>query len=273
MEDSLKELSLRKCGFFDIPINKIRRLKNLKRLNIGHNPLTSLGKQSLNGTFCLTELDLTETLFPLDSGIFEAQGDCLRGITLDNRDLTTVPIQILQDLKIISEVNLKNNKIQVLPRNAFGGIHANSLFLSDNPLSDIQPGAFSDLKSSLSVGLVNTKITDINFVLEYERNKFRELWFDGTVIPCSCNISKIFNLVEPWTLDGSCFRGDVEYYLKDLETKTELRNNCTEETRVIYENASEDKFRESHTNTGRTLTINTTCTIITLFMLLITYIF
>ena len=269
LEKSLMGLSLRKCGFRDIPISQIRELKSLKTLNVGHNPLTSLNKHSLNGSFCLTELDVTETLFPLDVGIFEAQGDCLRGITLDKRDLTTIPIQILHGLKNIGEVNLKSNKIEVLPRNAFGGIPATSWMLTENPLHEIKPGAFSDLRSHLSLGLENTRISDINFILGYEKNKFREIWFDGTVIPCSCNISRIFDLVEPWTLDGSCFRGDVEYYLKDLETKTELIDNCTEEVKYQSVSGGEPDARQSHANTGITLAIDTTRFVIKVLSILL----
>ncbi|XP_041362700.1 leucine-rich repeat and immunoglobulin-like domain-containing nogo receptor-interacting protein 3 isoform X2 [Gigantopelta aegis] len=268
LENSLQKLSLRKCGFSDIPISKIGELKKLKSLNIEHNPLTSLGKHSFNGSFCLSELDLSDTLFPRDAGIFEAQGDCLRGITLNSLDLTTIPIQILQGLRHIGEVSLKSNKIQVLPRNAFGGIPATSLMLSENPLTEIKPGAFSDLRQHLSIELKETKIPDINFILEYEKNKFREIWFDGTVIPCSCNISRIFDLVEPWTLDGSCFIGDVEYYLRDLETKTELRDNCTSTEDVKYVSFSGDETHQASTNAGITLAVNTIWyVIITLFVL------
>ena len=79
---------------------------------------------------------------------FRGLEDTLQGVNLADNELAEVPVETLRTLRLLSSLDLTNNRIQYVPNNAFVTIRLKTLKLSDNNLT-LAEGAFAGLKQSL----------------------------------------------------------------------------------------------------------------------------
>jgi len=79
---------------------------------------------------------------------FRGLEDTLQGLNLADNELTEVPVETLRTLRLLSSLDVTNNKIQYVPNNAFVTIRLKTLKLSDNNIT-LADGAFNGLEQSL----------------------------------------------------------------------------------------------------------------------------
>ena len=79
---------------------------------------------------------------------FRGLEDTLQGVNLADNELAEVPVETLRTLRLLSSLDLTNNRIQYVPNNAFVTIRLKTLKLSDNNLT-LAEGAFNGLEQSL----------------------------------------------------------------------------------------------------------------------------
>ena len=79
---------------------------------------------------------------------FRGLEDTLQGVNLADNELAEVPVETLRTLRLLSSLDLTNNRIQYVPNNAFVTIRLKTLKLSDNNLT-LAEGAFAGLEQSL----------------------------------------------------------------------------------------------------------------------------
>ena len=79
---------------------------------------------------------------------FRGLEDTLQGLNLADNELTEVPVETLRTLRLLSSLDVTNNKIQYVPNNAFVTIRLKTLKLSDNNIT-LADGALNGLEQSL----------------------------------------------------------------------------------------------------------------------------
>jgi len=87
-------------------------------------------------------------LSKIDPEAFRGLEDTLQGLNLADNALTEVPVETLRTLRILSSLDLTNNRVQYVPNNAFVTLRLNTLKFSDNNIT-LAEGAFNGLEQSL----------------------------------------------------------------------------------------------------------------------------
>ena len=97
----------------------------------------------------ITNLQLNNAkITKMSPDAFRGLEDTLQGLNLADNELSEVPVETLRTLRLLSSLDLTNNRIQFVPNNAFVTIRLKTLKLSDNNLT-LAEGAFNGLEQSL----------------------------------------------------------------------------------------------------------------------------
>lgn len=167
-------------------------------------------------------------LSQISANAFRGLEDTLQGLNLADNDLTEVPVETLRTLRLLSSLDLTNNKIQYVPNNAFVTIRLKTLKLSDNNLT-LAEGAFNGLEQSLKnvnlkgchlkeVPKALSKLAGLAF-LDLAQNTIRDLGsgeLSGLASLTALNLER--NVIQ--SLDS-----DVFYGVNDTLSSLSLLNN------------------------------------------------
>ena len=97
----------------------------------------------------ITNLQLNNAkLAKISPNAFRGLEDTLQGLNMADNELTEIPVETLRTLRLLSSLDVTNNRIQYVPNNAFVTIRLKTLKLSDNNLT-LAEGAFNGLEQSL----------------------------------------------------------------------------------------------------------------------------
>ena len=143
-------LSLEGNKLRTLPEGLFRNLTSLKKLDLSNNGLEVVEKGSFHGLTKLTEIDLSSNrLSCLPNGIFKDVGN-----DGDNGYLYTVTLR------------LQGNMLSTLDGAFDGFVMLGRLFLQDNQLSSILPGALKGLNYLDHLDLSNNRLTTLEHIFD-----------------------------------------------------------------------------------------------------------
>ncbi|XP_041362699.1 insulin-like growth factor-binding protein complex acid labile subunit isoform X1 [Gigantopelta aegis] len=226
LESTLRDLELRGCSLTTVPTNAIKNLKGLKSLNLASNRISRIYSNSLDGSYCLNELDISNMKILFRQDMFDGQKSCLKDLKLRNMSLSSIPLKTLSKLPNLRYLFLNNNFIKVLRRNAFKGIRAQTITLSNSPLKTIEKGAFNGLPRPMYLGIERTNITNLQFFFDYKENTFGWLGVRGSSIPCDCTLARIMSNMADSGLYGYCLYYGRQLHFRSNELLSILSSDC-----------------------------------------------
>ncbi|XP_047454141.1 toll-like receptor 21 [Mugil cephalus] len=152
---SLQTLNLRNNRISVIFKGTFWNLKNLTILDLGGNKITHFQKSGLDGLKSLSKFYLDgNNLQQIESSLYHAFQDTLRVLDLQGNEIrfferTTIsPFMNLSNLRDLKLDGQRPHGMTVLPRNFFHGLHSlESLYLTNNYISHLDPSVFDDLTS------------------------------------------------------------------------------------------------------------------------------
>ena len=115
---------------------------------INNSDVSQLADNSFRG-LKISNLQINNAkLSKISANAFRGLEDTLQGLNLADNDLSEIPVETLRTLRLLTSLDLTNNRIQYVPNNAFVTIRLKTLKLSDNNLT-LAEGAFNGLEQSL----------------------------------------------------------------------------------------------------------------------------
>ncbi|PIK37815.1 hypothetical protein BSL78_25348 [Apostichopus japonicus] len=117
---------------------------------------------------------------------------------LAGNNLTIIPIELLQTLSYLETVVLNRNQIDSVPSSSFqNNRNLSDLYLFDNQIHTISPGAFIGLQHLASIDLNNNLLG--RFAL-LELANYRKVYLDGNflselIVPSDCTFPSLLELV------------------------------------------------------------------------------
>ena len=202
------------------------RLKNINKIILSHNKLTSLQPRTFHSIHYLTTLDLSYNyLTTLEAGVFEAafHGGCnelfFTGIicTLDisHNNINTLTPYSFGTINRFTRFNVSYNELSTIPPYSFDGLdYVFFLDLSHNHIINIEEDSFQGLDYLHELDLSHNYL-----------NKVPAFTFDGTLsLGCSifiCTLDLSFNQlqgIEPDAFDGLWHLGILNVSNNNLPT-------------------------------------------------------
>jgi Leucine-rich repeat (LRR) protein len=143
--------------FEDLPkeINKLKKLKNLKKLDFGDNG----------------SLEIPETIGNLTN---------LEDLVWDYNSVEKIPASI-GNLRNLEFLNLEKNRIKEIPESIGNLENLRELYLQDNDILGSLPNSIGNLKNLIKLSLNNNQITELPDSIGELKN-LRKLHLDGNPI-------------------------------------------------------------------------------------------
>ncbi|KAL1110583.1 hypothetical protein AAG570_008111 [Ranatra chinensis] len=157
---SLEALGLPDNKMVEVPTRPLTRLPLLNRLDLSHNYLQTLKRESFMGLTMLTFLDLSANQIKSIDSLTFSYLPHLKVLKIQSNSLTVETISKLQGLFNLEELDLSVNSISgplrpgILPKLP----RLKSLDLAHNHLSSIMKGALQGLDSLISLSLQHNMI-------------------------------------------------------------------------------------------------------------------
>lgn len=157
---NLQVLNLSENYIGQLQVNHFTETPNLRILDLGNNSLTYLPKDIFKNTL-LELLDLSYNSFGVvPSQIIWDISKTLRHLSLADNSIEHLDIQTFPHIPQLLYLNLRNNKLSLLPDNVFSGLGLlQNLDLSSNPLRTNFKELFHYAQNLLYLNLAFSKIT------------------------------------------------------------------------------------------------------------------
>ena len=191
--DTLLHLVLSNNRIKNVPTKAISTLRTLQTLDLNANNISVLHANAFSGLTNLTKLSFyNNQIRKINAKAFKEQEtmtyDVKEGRKLDlnlgHNHLDKVPIKALENLKILDNLDLKENRITDLFTNAFAGLdNLDHLTLEHNEISNLRNEAFKGLPKLNSLYIDNNRISVIEpDAFRGLENKLETLQLAGNLI-------------------------------------------------------------------------------------------
>lgn len=177
--ESIKFLN---CKMTDLP--NLSSYKSLTVLNVAEMELQNLHTEFMKDLSMLTELNAAKnnlTVHPKFVG-----GHKIKKIDLSFNSLKTIPDNCYNSMKSLDELNLANNQLENIHKDAFKDLELLKLDMSSNKLNEIDLNILNS--SNLTLSEVNLNDNPIKKVAQIKRETFQYLILMslmGSKVPCS----------------------------------------------------------------------------------------
>ncbi|KAE9415552.1 hypothetical protein Angca_002700, partial [Angiostrongylus cantonensis] len=196
--DALREMSLRNNGIFEIQNNAFICCPKLSMIDLSHNHLRMIRKETFSHQKLLHYLDISHNgLQTFQPGCFGKNN--ILSLNIASNELDRIPTEALGAISdLLTTLNLKNNRIRTLDATQFLGLRnltqltisgnlieaieeaafehlpaLKYLDISDNPVTTWSPSAFKDMSSSIhTLNLANTGLFSIPKMSYYAIQNF-----------------------------------------------------------------------------------------------------
>ncbi|GBM56918.1 Leucine-rich repeats and immunoglobulin-like domains protein 3 [Araneus ventricosus] len=160
LERSLSSLNLELNELTEVPSQSLKKLTNLKELDLSRNRITDVPDGAFNG-LPLTTLKLADNLLKISDAAFKGLESTLHNLNLKSTGQTQLPTAVKQ-LHELSFLDLSQNKFSELLPDDFGNLRQlTALTLERNMVSSVDPKSFNGLNGTLSsLSLLNNKIEE-----------------------------------------------------------------------------------------------------------------
>jgi BspA type Leucine rich repeat region (6 copies) len=205
--ENLVELHL-EAGLEEIEKGAFSKTINLEVLRLNSNQLTSLPKNLFRNLKRLKELNLAGNQFHnLSDKIFAPLSSSLEKLVLNNCNLSDWNALWLQDLELLTYVDLGSNKIQEIPRNSFHPDHKiSALFLDKNQIESLDFFSFGKLENLEFFHAEGNNISALDFYIFEQPKKLKFVHLEG----------------------NSCVNGDDHTFEDIYEDKSAIMENLKE---------------------------------------------
>lgn len=225
-ETSLEKLIMSRCNLSEVPVVALKGMKQLKHLDISENVYKTIPAGALDGDFKLTHLAFGAKGLQFNPDMFKGQEINILEVGMERMSLTSIPLEPLKKLEQLKILNLAYNNLTVLPERAFEGIKANRMYLSNNPISEIDPLAFKGLPPRLVINLRNTKLDDFEFLLGYKPSEIEAVDFGNDAFVCRCDMKSALNATLNIYVYGSCTVGQKGYSISSPDMESIIEQAC-----------------------------------------------
>ncbi|GIY54371.1 leucine-rich repeats and immunoglobulin-like domains protein 3 [Caerostris darwini] len=160
LERTLSSLNLELNELREVPSLPLKRLSNLKELDLSRNRITDIPDGAFNG-LTLTTLKLADNILRISDAAFRSLESTLHNLNLKSTGQVKLPTAVKQ-LQELSFLDLSQNKFSELLPDDFGNLRQlTALTLERNMVSSVDPRAFNGLNGTLSsLSLLNNKIEE-----------------------------------------------------------------------------------------------------------------
>ncbi|GFS94070.1 leucine-rich repeats and immunoglobulin-like domains protein 3 [Nephila pilipes] len=160
LERTLSSLNLEQNELKEVPSQSLKRLTNLKELDLSRNRITDVPDGAFNG-LPVNTLKLADNLLKISDAAFRGLESTLHNLNLKSTGQVKLPTAIKQ-LHELSFLDLSQNKFSELLPDDFGNLRQlTALTLERNMVSSVDPKAFNGLNGTLSsLSLLNNKIEE-----------------------------------------------------------------------------------------------------------------
>ena len=173
------------------------------------------------------------SLGALDPGTFAGLENVLEKVILDDTELEEFPTAAVENLKKLEMLRLSKNSIFKLEAGALSNFKATKkldLYLMDNDITEIDPGAFTGAKFQLkSLKLEGNQITDLHFLDDIICSKMftktPHIYLVGSPLTCDCDTYAILSSHRV-LVDGTCMSPDN---VKGLNIRPDFITKAREE--------------------------------------------
>lgn len=207
LENSLEELNLYHNPLYKVPSNALSRLRRLKKLSLVKTYIKSIVNGTFEGEYNLTELHLDHNpdLRFEDDGMLHGIEESLTTLYITTLNLSQLPLNVLNRLNNLKYLDASNNAFKRIDKNFFGSLVLNHVHLSWNKIKSIDPRAFMNFETGVTLNLHMNSLSDIKFILDVERCTFDEVHVTGNNLNCDCSVENVLNsqLVN-WQIVGEC---------------------------------------------------------------------
>lgn len=196
LETSLREVSLQNAQLKSSPLNALRPLQDLYRIDLTGSGIPSFGSDDFSSFSQLVFLilDGNNIQSAIDSGALNRLPTTLATLFLgsSNPALTKIPASVIQNSPHVTILSLVGNQISSV---RIGDIPQNnnviSLDLSKNPITSIQAGALSYLSKTSTLVMSNIKMTSVDFSIFQGMGSLIRIQLDGTQSLRSITVSNL----------------------------------------------------------------------------------
>ncbi|XP_015912047.2 carboxypeptidase N subunit 2 [Parasteatoda tepidariorum] len=160
LERTLSSLNLEMNELTDVPTQSLKRLNNLKELDLSRNRITEVPDLAFSG-LTLTTLKLADNSLKISDSAFKGLEASLHNLNLKGTGQIQMPNAVKQ-LSELSFLDISQNKFaQLLPDEFQNLKQLTALTLERNMVSYVDPRAFNGLNGTLSsLSLLNNKIEE-----------------------------------------------------------------------------------------------------------------
>lgn len=234
LENCLKNIHLHHAKMAHGYFSTMRKLRQLKGLDISYNHITEMTNTSFVGFWSLEELDISGQRDHKGNIVANFVDSAFRGLEvklrkLKMRDLqmTSLPLAALSPLRYLHVLDISDNNFTEIYEDFFYGVKASIIYVQNCSVSDVLNDAFENLYHGVTICFDNNNITNISFILDTPPCQFRKLSFKSNPVSCDCDVVEIASTSRVPDLTGAC--ADVLYGGMDLARVYELsvaRNIC-----------------------------------------------
>lgn len=160
----LSSLNLAKNRIMDLRNVSFTGLSSVRSLDLHSNKLLQLRGAEMNLLLLvnLTEINLADNrLRYVDSYAFSGLRK-LQKLYLEGNQLTTLSPNVFHNLVSLTELDVSDNLLNLLPRNVFSLETLNALYLNGNNLDSIVPDLFHGLVNLKTLDLQDNRITRVS---------------------------------------------------------------------------------------------------------------
>ncbi|XP_037809936.1 LOW QUALITY PROTEIN: uncharacterized protein LOC119602467 [Lucilia sericata] len=154
----------------------LSNLSELKVLNLTHNFLTDLPRNSFDGVFKLQRLHVAHNrLKVLPFQLFRSMGD-LQILNLADNQLLSFPDNFFASNGEMRILQLQRNQLQMINRNSFYNLQKLlHLDLSENQIATIDRKSFESLKNLITLNISSNALTTISSILFHPLQRLQHL--------------------------------------------------------------------------------------------------
>ncbi|XP_077115077.1 toll-like receptor 2 type-2 [Ranitomeya variabilis] len=199
----LRILDLSYNSVKNVTASQMKKLKNLKELNLSNNIITAVEICSENVSMELVHLNLS---FNYLASLTEDEFQCLKklkSLSLNHNKIQTIGKYSFRGLKTLEVLHLNSNYFYSLAEFSFSGLFSlKQLILNENFLEEINDWVFQDLRNLEEIAIAFKDMVSMSWSQNMESLKKMSLKTLDTMLTIESEYFNIFNDFESLSIDS-----------------------------------------------------------------------